>query len=111
MLSWHTSNASEVTIAGLGVLPPSGSRSVTPGASATYTLLAKGAGGTSEASARITVNTATASTSSISDEDLFARNVKDVFFDYDQSAIPSGESTTVQNDQAFLSSSSTEEAK
>src|SRR5271155_5149791 len=55
VLTWQTSNASDITIAGLGTLPPSGSRSVMPGASTTYTLLAKGPGGSNEASARVTL--------------------------------------------------------
>lgn len=104
VLTWQTSNANEVTIAGLGTLPPSGSRSVTPSASTTYTLVAKGPGGTSDASARVTVNAASASAApSPSDEDLFSRNVKDVFFDYDKYAIRPDEAQTVQNDGAFLS--------
>ena len=104
VLTWQTSNANEISIAGLGTLPASGSRSVMPGASTTYTLLAKGAGGTNEASARITVNAAVASaTPSLTDEELFSRNVKDVFFDYDKFAIRAGEAPTVQNDEAFLS--------
>ena len=36
-------------------------------------------------------------------EDLFSKSVKDVFFDYDKSAIRPGEVPTVQNDEAFLS--------
>ncbi|MGO9084511.1 MAG: peptidoglycan-associated lipoprotein Pal [Candidatus Sulfotelmatobacter sp.] len=104
VLTWQTSNANEITIAGLGTLPPSGSRSVTPSESTTYTLLAKGPGGTHEASARITVNPAIASaTPSPTDEELFSRNVKDVFFDYDKFAIRASEAPTVQNDEAFLS--------
>jgi peptidoglycan-associated lipoprotein len=46
VLSWQTSNATEITITGLGTLPSSGSRSVTPASSTTYMLVAKGAGGT-----------------------------------------------------------------
>ena len=103
ILTWQTSNANEVTIAGLGTLPPSGSRSVTPSASTTYTLVAKGPGGTNDASARVTVNAASASAApSPSDEDLFSRNVKDVFFDYDKYTIRPDEAQTVQNDKAFL---------
>jgi len=103
VLTWQTSNATEITIAGLGTLPPSGSRSVMPGASTTYTLLAKGAGGTNEASARITVNAASASVApSPTDEDLFSQNVKDVFFDYDKFIIRAADAPTVQNDEAFL---------
>jgi peptidoglycan-associated lipoprotein len=104
VLSWQISNATEITITGLGSLPSSGSRSLAPGASTTYTLVAKGAGGTNEASARVTVNPAMASASpSPTDEDLFARNVKDVFFDYNTFAIRSEDMPTVQNDEAFLS--------
>ena len=58
VLTWQTSNANEITIAGLGTLPPSGSRSITPSESTTYTLVAKGPGGTNDASARVTVNAA-----------------------------------------------------
>jgi len=103
LLTWPTSNANEVTIAGLGTLPSSGSRSVTPGASTTFDLIAKGPGGTSQTSARVTVNAIVASAEpSPSDEDLFGRNVKDVFFDYDKYAIRPTEASVVQNDEAFL---------
>ncbi|MGB6384729.1 MAG: peptidoglycan-associated lipoprotein Pal [Terriglobales bacterium] len=103
-LTWQTSNANEITIAGLGTLPPSGSRTVMPSSSTTYDLVAKGPGGTNEASARITVNTPiAAATPSPTDEELFAKNVKDVFFDYNESAIRTNEVPTVQNDEAFLS--------
>jgi peptidoglycan-associated lipoprotein len=104
VLTWQTSNADEITIAGLGDVPPSGSRSVVPSDSTTYNLTAKGAGGTNQASARITVNAAIASSApSPTDEDLFSKNVRDVFFDYDKSAIRSNDVPTVQNNEAFLS--------
>ncbi|MGB9072363.1 MAG: peptidoglycan-associated lipoprotein Pal [Terriglobales bacterium] len=104
VLTWQTSNANEIAIKGLGTLPPSGSRSITPSESTTYTLVAKGPGGTKEVPARVTVNAPIAkATPSPTDEDLFSKNVKDVFFDYDKSAIRPGEVPTVQNDEAFLS--------
>ncbi len=103
VLTWQTSNANEITIAGLGTLSPSGSRSITPSDSTTYTLVAKGPGGTKDAFARVTVNAPMAkATPSPTDEELFARNVKDVFFDYDKYAIRTDEAPTVQNDEAFL---------
>jgi len=101
-LTWQTTNASQVNIDGLGIVPASGSRSVTPGMSTTYMLIAKGPGGTNDASARITVNTPVASSSQPSDEDLFARNVKDIYFDYDKANLRSDDQPIVQNDQAFL---------
>jgi len=103
ILTWQTNNANEITIAGLGTLPSSGSRSVMPSASTTYTLVAKGPGGTNQASAQVTVNAAVSNaTASLTDEELFSRNVKDVFFDYDKYTIRSDEAPTVQNDEAFL---------
>lgn len=103
MLSWQTSNATAVTIAGLGTVPSSGSRSVTPDASVTYTLVAQGPGGTKDASARVTVNAVVASIpASPTDEDLFGKNVKDVFFDYDKSNVRQNEVPTAQQDAAFL---------
>jgi peptidoglycan-associated lipoprotein len=105
VLTWQTNNASEITIAGLGTVPPSGSRSITPSESTTYTLVANGPGGTKDVSARVTINApiAKATTLSPTDEELFSKNVKDVFFDYDKFAIRPGEAPTVQNDETFLS--------
>ncbi len=103
ILTWQTGNATEITIAGLGTLPSSGSRPVTPSASTTYTLVAKGPGGTNDASARVTVNAIVSNAApSPTDEELFSRNVRDVFFDYDKYAIRPDEAPTVQNDEAFL---------
>jgi peptidoglycan-associated lipoprotein len=103
ILTWHTANANEISIAGLGTLPASGTRSVNPGASTTYTVVAKGPGGSADASARVTVNQKIAGTAaSPSDEDLFAKNVKDVFFDYNMSNVRTDETPTTQQDAAFL---------
>jgi peptidoglycan-associated lipoprotein len=103
VLTWQTTNSAEITIAGLGAVPPSGSRSVTLDRSTTYTLEAKGPGGTQDASARVTVNPRTASvTSSPTDMDLFSKNVKDVFFDYDKSSIRPDEVSATQGDASFL---------
>jgi peptidoglycan-associated lipoprotein len=102
-LVWQTQNASEITISGVGTVPASGSRSVSPSGSTTYSLTAKGAGGTQNASARVTVNGRAAdATPSPTEEELFARNVKDVLFDYDKSNIRADQAPTARNDAAFL---------
>src|SRR5215469_384601 len=102
-LTWQTQNASDITIQGLGTVPASGSRTVSPGSSTTYTLVAKGPGGTQDAAARVSVNMpTTASTPSPSDEELFAKNVKDVLFDYNKAEIRSDQSPTAASDAAFL---------
>ena len=104
VLTWQTNNDTEITIAGLGTLPPSGSRSVTPSAPTTYTLVAKGPGGTRDASARITVNEKIADAiPSPSDEESFSKKAKDIFFDYNKSDIRSDEVPTSQQNAAFLS--------
>jgi peptidoglycan-associated lipoprotein len=103
VLTWHTENATDAAIDGLGALPPSGSRPVTPGTSTTYTLVAKGPGGQKDVSARVTVNDRIAAASpSPTDEDLFAKNVKDVFFDYDKADIRQDDLPAAQGDAAFL---------
>ena len=103
-LSWQTTNASDITIAGMGTVPASGSRSATPSQSITYTLVAKGPGGTKDASARVTVNPKVAAvTPGPTDEELFAKNMKDIFFDFDRYNIRPDESSTAQHDATFLS--------
>jgi peptidoglycan-associated lipoprotein len=102
-LTWQTSNASEITIAGIGTLAATGSRVVTPDSSMTYNLVAKGPGGATDASARVTVNPQTvARVTSPSDEDLFARNMKDIFFDYDKSTIRLNQAGPTEGNAAFL---------
>ena len=44
-LSWQTTNATDVSIEGIGAVKPNGSQQVTPTESTTYHLVAKGAGG------------------------------------------------------------------
>lgn len=105
-LMWKTSNADTISIEGLGTVLSSGSRSVTPAGSTTYTLVAKGPGGTEEATTRVTVNPAAgeqASNPSASEEELFGKNVKDVFFNYDKSDLRSDQGPAAQTDASFLS--------
>lgn len=104
-LTWRTTNANDTTIQGLGTVSASGSRTVTPTWSETYTLVAKGPGGTRDASARVTVNPAPAAkvvTPQPSEQDLFAKNVKDVFFNFDKYDIRSDEVNVAHGDAQFL---------
>ena len=55
VLSWTTSNATLVSIQGLGSFPAKGSTNVAPSATTTYTATAQGAGGTANASTTVTV--------------------------------------------------------
>jgi peptidoglycan-associated lipoprotein len=103
-LTWQTTNATDVSIDGIGAVQPSGSQQVTPADSTTYHLMAKGAGGTQEATARVTVTTPPPPPPppSATEEELFARNVRDVFFDYDKSDIRADQQSALQGDIDFL---------
>jgi peptidoglycan-associated lipoprotein len=105
-LNWQTSNASDVSIDGIGAVQPSGSQQVTPTDSSTYHLVAKGPGGTQEATTRLTVTPPPAAeaprTPSPTEEDLFGRSVKDIYFDYDKSAIRGDQQASIQSDVLFL---------
>jgi peptidoglycan-associated lipoprotein len=104
-LTWQTTNATDVSIDGIGAVQPNGSQQVTPPESTTYHLVAKGAGGSQEATARVTVNAPPAPPppkASLTDEELFAQNVKDVYFDYDADAVRPDQQAAVQGDAQFL---------
>jgi peptidoglycan-associated lipoprotein len=105
-LTWQTSNATDVSIEGIGAVQANGSQQVTPTDSTTYHLVAKGAGGTQEATARVTVNAPPPPPpppSTLGEEELFAQHVKDIFFDYDTDAIRPDQQASLQGDASFLS--------
>jgi len=102
-LSWNTQNASSVTIDGVGTVSASGSQQITAQDSTTYHLVAKGNGGSAEANARLTVTEPKKVVADLSDEQLFAQNVKDVFFNYDNADIRNDEQALVNTDAQFLS--------
>lgn len=105
-LTWQTSNATDVSIDGIGAVQPSGSQSVSPTDSTTYHLTAKGPGGNQEATARITVSQPPPPPTQVSagptEEELFAQSVKDVYFDYDKADVRADQMSSIQADVAFL---------
>ena len=103
-LTWETTNATEVNIDGIGEVKPNGSQEVTPTDSTTYHLTAKGPGGAQEATARVTVTTPPPPPPkpSATEEELFAQNVRDIFFDYDKYDIRADQAGAVQADAQFL---------
>ncbi|HXY50451.1 MAG TPA: peptidoglycan-associated lipoprotein Pal [Terriglobales bacterium] len=105
-LTWETTNATDVSIDGIGAVQPNGSQPVSPTESTTYHLVAKGAGGTQDATARVTVNAPPPPPPppSSTEEELFSQNVKDIYFDYDKSDIRADQQAAVQGDASFLSS-------
>ncbi len=105
-LTWQTTNATDVSIDGIGAVVATGSVQVTPSDSTTYHLIAKGAGGTQDATARVTVNVPPPppppAVPSATEAELFAQNVKDIYFDYDKYDVRAAEQGSLQGDAQFL---------
>ena len=104
-LTWQTTNATEVSIDGIGPVETSGSKSVTPADSTTYRLSAKGTGGTQDATARVTVNAPPPPPPpppSLTEQQLFAQSVKDIYFEYDKADIRTDQQSALQADAQFL---------
>ena len=104
-LTWQTTNATDVTIDVLGTVEPNGSKQVTPAESTTYHLVAKGAGGAQDATARVTVTGGGPQQPeeiSLSDEQAFAKNVKDIFFDYDAYTVRASDQSVLQANANFF---------
>ena len=106
-LAWQTTNATDVSIDGIGTVEASGSRQVTPGDSTTYHLIAKGEGGTQDASARVTVNAPLPPPPpppppAPTDAELFSQSVKDIYFDYDKYDVRAEQQALIQGDAQFL---------
>ena len=106
-LTWHTTDATSISIDGIGDVPSAGVKTVTPAESTTYHLVARGDGGAADASARVTVNAPPAITvpsSSMSAEEEFKARVQDIFFDYDNYDIRSDAQATLSKDADYLNS-------
>lgn len=92
-LTWSSENATDVAMDGNKV-DASGSQTVSPTETTTYHLTAKGAGGTQEATAQVSVAApppppaaTPAPAPQVTDDQLFAQMVKDVYFDYDKAEL------------------------
>lgn len=106
-LTWETTNANDVQIDGLGSVLPSGSKQVTPTESTTYRLVAKGTGGSQEATARVTVESeatppTTTNTSSLTEEQQFNQSVKDIYFDYDRYDVNAAQQSSITASAQYL---------
>src|SRR5215467_2170310 len=104
-LTWQTTNATDVSLDSVGAVQANGSQTVTPAESTTYRLSAKGPGGTQEATTRVTVTSPPPPpppAPSATEEELFAQNVKDIYFDYDKSDIRPDQQSAMQGDIDFL---------
>ncbi len=104
-LSWRTTNATSVSIDGVGDVPSAGVKTVKPTESTTYHLVARGEGGSADATARVTVNAPIAvqtPSTQMSPEEEFKANVQDIFFDYDNYDIRTDAQSTLAKDADYL---------
>ena len=104
-LSWRTTDATSVSIDGIGDVPTSGVRTVSPSTSTSYHLVARGDGGSADATARVTVNSAPAvvvPSNTMSAEEEFKANIQDAFFDYDTYDVRSDAQAVLAHDASYL---------
>lgn len=108
-LSWASQNATDLDLQpGVGKVQATGSTSVTPRDSTTFTLTATGPGGTETATARVLVYppapppTSGPTIGHFSDEDLFPNNIKDAYFDFDKADIRADAEQGLTSDASFL---------
>jgi peptidoglycan-associated lipoprotein len=112
VLVWRTTDATDVSIDGIGPVKPNSQMMVQPTVTTNYHLIAKGDGGIAEANVNVTVNGAAAPTpppaasssteSSMTDDQMFHQNVQDVFFDYDSFDVRADATPVLQQDAAWL---------
>lgn len=101
-LKWNVSNATEVTIDnGIGAVQPTGSRQVSPTANTTYRLTAKGPGGDAISAVTVAVTTPPpppppAPKARMSLTERMARDIQDIYFDYDKSEVREDARATLQ---------------
>ncbi len=115
VLSWRTTDATNITIEGIGDVPSSGVKTVTPTASTNYHLVARGDGGSADATARVTVNgpqMAVAVPTDNSDANMtadekFKASVQDIFFDYDAYEVRPDQAGQLSKAAAYLAQNPT----
>lgn len=105
VLTWKTTDATTVSIDGIGQVETAGTMTQTPTQSTDYHLVANGPGGTTDATAHVTVNPAAPKTqmheTNIT-ESVFESNVKPVFFNFDSYKIRPDAQIQIQDDANYL---------
>jgi peptidoglycan-associated lipoprotein len=110
VLNWRSGNATSVTIDGIGEVNLNGTQTVSPSSSTNFHLTAKGDGGSTEASVRVTVRVPvaptapSATTADMGSEAAFHQNVQDVFFDYDSFELRPDAAAATAQAAAYLAS-------
>jgi peptidoglycan-associated lipoprotein len=107
-LTWNSTDATQLTISpGVGDVTAQGTTSVSPSDSTTYTITASGPGGSATATASLTVNAPPPPPpppAGPTDDELFLREVRDAYFDYDKADLRSDARTALSKTADFLKS-------
>jgi peptidoglycan-associated lipoprotein len=107
-LTWSSTNATSLNMSGgIGAVTAEGSTRVTPPDSSTYTLTATGPGGSADASVHISVNPKAPPAPAVHEEsllELFNKDVKDAYFDYDKADIRADAREALSQTAQFLRS-------
>lgn len=106
-LRWSSTNATSLTLSpGIGSVTAEGTQTVTPPDAITYTITATGPGGSADASVHISVSAAPppAATREPSLDELFNREVKDAYFEYDKADITADARNALSQTAQFLRS-------
>ena len=110
VLNWRTTNATSVSIDGIGQVAINGTQTVSPANSTNFHLVAKGDGGVTEANVRVTVRVPeapvmpaeTGDNGNMGSEAAFHQNVQDIFFDYDSFDLRPDAKTSISTAANYL---------
>jgi peptidoglycan-associated lipoprotein len=108
-LTWSSTNATSLTLSpGIGSVTAQGTQNVSPNNSVTYTITATGPGGSSDASVHVTVTAPPPPPPPVAAQptlqELFDRDVKDAYFDYDKADIRSDARDALSQTAQFMRS-------
>jgi peptidoglycan-associated lipoprotein len=106
-LTWSSTNATSLTLSpGIGAVSAEGTQRVSPQDAITYTITATGPGGTADASVHISVTAPppppAAHVPTL--QELFDKEVKDAYFDYDKADIRADARDALSQTAQFLRS-------
>ena len=111
VLNWRTSNATSVSIDGIGNVPINGTQTVSPSNSTNFHLVATNEGGSTDANVRVTVRVPTVPTApgdanengDMGSDAIFHSKVQDIFFGYDSFDLSPEAATNITAAASFLS--------
>lgn len=109
-LRWSVANATDISIdQGLGAVQANGNRQVFPSNTVTYTLTARGSGGSDSRSVTVEVSSGPPpppppppTTATVSGVDMLTREAQDAYFDYDKSDIRADAQAALQHNADLL---------